>query len=48
MAASRRAWSSGGGSLSVQACHQQARVVAGVSQERTAGKALGQQGGWGW
>jgi hypothetical protein len=46
--ASRRAWSSAGGSLSVQARHQRCRVMAGVSQARVARNALGQQGGWGW
>ena len=46
--ASIRAWSSEGGSLSVQARHQRFRVVAGVSHERMARKALGQQGSWGW
>ncbi|PNG89687.1 hypothetical protein SMF913_25152 [Streptomyces malaysiensis] len=39
--ASIRAWSSEGGSLSVQARHHRVRVVAGVSQERMARKALG-------
>ena len=46
--ASIRAWSSEGGSVSVQARHHRVRVTAGVSQERMARKALGQQGGWGW
>ncbi len=46
--ASIKAWSSEGGSLSVQARHHRVRVVAGVSQERMARKALGQQGCWGW
>src|SRR3954452_20001165 len=47
--ASIRAWSSWGGSVSVHACHHRVRVMAGVSQDRTARKALGQQGsrgGW--
>jgi hypothetical protein len=34
--------------LSVQARHHRFRVVAGVSHERMARKALGQQGSWGW
>ena len=45
--ASIRAWSSEGGSVSVQARHHRVRVTAGVSQERMARKALGQQGCWG-
>src|SRR5262249_38140482 len=45
--ASIRAWSSEGGSVSVQARHHRLRGMAGVSQERMARKALGQQGCWG-
>jgi hypothetical protein len=40
--ASIRAWSSAGGSVSVQARHQRVRVMAGASQERMARKTLGQ------
>ncbi len=46
--ASISAWSSEGGSVSVQARHHRLRVMAGVSQERTARNGLGQQGRWGW
>lgn len=46
--ASISAWSSEGGSVSVQARHHRLRVTAGVNQERTARNALGQQGCWGW
>jgi hypothetical protein len=46
--ASIRAWSSEGGSVSLHARHHQVRAMAGVSMERMARKALGQQGGWGW
>lgn len=46
--ASISAWSSEGGSVSVQARHHRLRVTAGVSQERMARNALGQQGRWGW
>lgn len=46
--ASIRAWSSEGGPVSVQACHRRLRVTAGVSQDRMARNALGQQGGWDW
>src|SRR5690242_10391331 len=46
--ASFRAWSSEGGSVSVQDRHHRVRVMAGVSQDRMARKALGQQGGWCW
>ncbi|MGX1471315.1 UNVERIFIED_CONTAM: hypothetical protein RKD50_000123 [Streptomyces canus] len=42
-----RAWSSAGGSLSVQARHHRFSVVAGVSHARTERNALGQQGSWG-
>lgn len=34
--------------MSVDARHHRVRVMAGVSQERMARNALGQQGGWGW
>ena len=46
--ASISAWSSEGGSVSVQARHHRLRVTAGVSQERMARNGLGQQGRWGW
>src|SRR4051794_3300962 len=42
-----RAWSSAGGSLSVQARHHRFRVVAGGSHARTERNAPGQQGSWG-
>lgn len=46
--ASISAWSSEGGSVSVQARHHRLRVTARMSQERMARNALGQQGCWGW